>query len=165
MIPATTACGNGWSLQLPANEFVAWGRLLRHSTDFLKNNLEEEMKKVLFALMLVTPALVLAEKPPPNPADYTVAIHVQSSRLVVNCSDSTNGNSVCGWAQHLTVLINGKKYSLASGFTTEDLLRVGDYKARILKEETKHTYEYLRTYESLFADGTTRNYYVAEETE
>ena len=125
------------------------------------------MGKVFIALLLLTSAFAWAEKPAPNPADYTVAIHVQSSRVVVDCSDVTSGNSVCGWGQQLTVLINGKKYGLDSAamMRTADLLRVGDYKAKILNDETKHTYEYLRTYEILFVDGTTRSYYVAEETE
>jgi hypothetical protein len=106
-----------------------------------------------------------AEKPAPNPAEYTVAIHVQSSRLAEDCSEVTQGNSVCGWVQQLKVLIDGKKYELNGTSRSADLLRVGDYKAKILREETKHPYEYLRTYEFLFPDGTVRDYYVSNESE
>jgi len=165
MIPATRYATRDEACNCLQMSLWLGGVAEPNPTQFPRNNMEEKMKKILFALMLLTPALAGAEKPAPNPADYTVAIHVQSSRLVVDCSDVTQGNSVCGWAQHLTVLINGKKYELDSGMTAENLLRVGDYRAKILKDETKHTYEYVRTYEFLFADGSTRSYYVAEESE
>lgn len=45
------------------------------------------------------------------------------------------------------------------------LLRVGDYKARIAKDDTASAYEYLRDYELLFADGKTRLYNVVSESE
>lgn len=122
------------------------------------------MKKVLIALLLIGPSLGWAEKPKPNPADFTIAVHVQSSHLVEFCGDSTNGNSVCSWQQKLSVLIDGKKYELQSGSKIE-LLHVGDYKAKIAKDETQHSYEYLRTYEFLFPDGQTREYSVVGETE
>jgi hypothetical protein len=126
------------------------------------------MKKSLFMLLVVVlmaASTCWAEKPAANPAEYTVAIHVQSSRLTPACSDVTNGNSYCRWMQHLTALINGKKCELDSIIVPPDLLRVGDYKAKMLKEETKHPYEYLRTYELLFSDGTVRDYYVSNESE
>lgn len=122
------------------------------------------MKKVLIAFFLIVPSLGWAEKAKPNPADYTIAVHVQSSHLVEFCGDSTNGNSVCSWQQKLTVLIDGKKYELQSGPKVA-LLRVGDYKAKIAKDETQRSYEYLRTYEFLFPDGQTREYSVIGETE
>jgi hypothetical protein len=115
--------------------------------------------------LLLAPALAWAEKPAPNPADYTIAVHVQFSRLTLNCGDVTNGSSICRWMQHLTVLIDGKKYELDGAIKSVDLLRVGDYKAKVLKEETKRAYEYSRTYEFLFPDGSTRDYYVAGESE
>ncbi|MGA2671657.1 MAG: hypothetical protein ABSE99_00405 [Terracidiphilus sp.] len=123
------------------------------------------MKKLLFAILLLAPALAWAEKPAPSPADYTIAVHVQASRLTVDCGDVTNGTSICRWTQHLSVLIDGKKYELNSSIKNADLLRVGDYKAKLLKEETKRAYEYMRNYEFLFPDGTTRDYYLAGETE
>jgi hypothetical protein len=46
-----------------------------------------------------------------------------------------------------------------------DLLRIGDYKAKILKDETSRPYEYERTYEFHFADGKTRRYVVVGEFE
>ena len=46
-----------------------------------------------------------------------------------------------------------------------DLLRVGDYKARIFKDEKDRPYEYQRTYEFLISDGGIRRYVVVGETE
>jgi len=46
-----------------------------------------------------------------------------------------------------------------------DVLRVGNYNARIIKDETTRDYEYARTYEFLFADGKTRQYRVIGESE
>jgi hypothetical protein len=45
------------------------------------------------------------------------------------------------------------------------LLRTGNYKARMLKDDTKRGYEYNRTYELLFSDGGTRKYRVTGEQE
>ncbi|MFZ1084428.1 MAG: hypothetical protein WAN35_05650 [Terracidiphilus sp.] len=123
------------------------------------------MKKLLFTLLLLMPALVCqakekpAPKPAPNPADYQVAVHVQSSHFVHICSHD------CFWEQYVTVLIDGKKYDLFDSNAAYYLLRVGDYKAKIFKDETNHTFEYQRTYEFLLPDGDTRQYSVVAEAE
>ena len=72
------------------------------------------MKKLLFTLLLLMPALVChaKEKPAPNPADYSIVVHVQSSRL--------NQLVIDGFPRsfpHLTVLIDGKKYELEEAFS------------------------------------------------
>jgi hypothetical protein len=67
--------------------------------------------------------------------------------------------------QHLNVLIDGKRYELSDTMPRTDLLRVGDYKAKIFKDETERPYEYQRTYEFLMSDGGTRRYVVVAETE
>jgi hypothetical protein len=120
------------------------------------------MKIVLFAIFLLAPVLALADKP--NPADYTIAVHVQSSRLVNMCMSDAKG-STCGWAPRLTVLIDGKKVELQDQNFRLDVILPGDYKAKIVKENTSHSYEYSRTYEFLFPDGTTRKYIVVGESE
>jgi hypothetical protein len=125
----------------------------------------EMVKKALFAILLFVPVMALAEKQPANPADYTIAVHVQSSRLVDFCSDVTNGVSVCYWEQVLSVVIDGNKYELQSARTAMNVLRLGDYKAKIAKDENKHAYEYGRTYEFLFPDGQTRQYFVVGESQ
>ncbi len=117
------------------------------------------MKRIALATLLLAQVLAWAAKPAPNPADYTITVHVQSSRLTKGILRPVL------WAQHLTVSIDGKKYELEGGYNLEDVVRVGDYKAKIAKDETKQAYEYRREYEFLFADGITREYYVVGEGE
>ena len=122
------------------------------------------MKRLLFVLILSLPPIAVAEKDQPNAADYMIAVHVSSSSLVQNCTDVTGGSSVCSIEQRLLVTIGGKKYELENSRATA-LLRTGDYKAKIVKDETKTNYEYLRTYEFLFSDGKTGTYAVMGEME
>ncbi|MGD0729637.1 MAG: hypothetical protein ABR956_00130 [Terracidiphilus sp.] len=121
---------------------------------------------IVFAILLILPALARAAKPTPNPADYTIIIHVQSSQAVKLsiCSGSPKVGE-CQWVQHLAVKIDGKKYELEEGARRTDLLRVGDYKAKIVVDETTLSYEYQRVYEILFPDGKTRQYTVVGESE
>lgn len=121
------------------------------------------MKKVIFAIFLIAPALTLAQKP--DPAGYTIAVHVRSSRLVEICSTVTGGSNICGWQQQLSVTIGGKKYELQSGAFVKALLRVGDYKAKISEDKSQRAYENARTYEFLFPDGLTRKYFLVGEKE
>lgn len=121
------------------------------------------MKKIIFTIFLIVPTPTLAQKP--NPAEYTIPVHVRSSRLVEFCSDVTGGSNICGWEQQLSVTINGKKYDLQSGTHAKALLHVGDYKARIVEDKSQRYYEYVRTYEFLFPDGLTRKYFLVGETE
>jgi hypothetical protein len=118
----------------------------------------QAMKNTLFAILLLVPALAWAAKPASNPADYTITVHVQSSHL--NVLEGRSNPSF----QHLTVLIDGRKYEL-EGVGDDGVIRVGDYKAKIAQDETKRAYEYLRTYEFLFTDGTARQYRVVGEGE
>ena len=117
------------------------------------------MKKVLFAILLMAPMAAWATKPTPGPADFTITVHVQSSEIIVDCSGGG-----CSNAQQLSVVIDGKKYELLSN-SVGYVLRVGDYKARIVKDESARAYEYLRTYQFQFADGKTRQYTVVGESE
>ena len=125
------------------------------------------MKKVFLMVLLFLPVLGRAEKPAPNPADYTVAVHVQASHIALDSSDVTGGSSVCVWNQHLNATLDGKKFDLVGNRATKSVfvLRVGDYKAKVLKEDTSRSYEYQRSYEFLFADGTTGDFQVTGELE
>jgi hypothetical protein len=62
-------------------------------------------------------------------------------------------------------VIDGKRYELESARSAASLLRLGDYKAKIAKDESTHAYEYNRTYEFLFPDGQTRQYIVVGESQ
>jgi len=131
------------------------------------------MKKILFAFMLIAPVLGSAETPKPNAADYTIAAHVQSSQLVTVCHDDLRGRAACGFKQHLTVVMDGRKLEVNSKDDCFAVLKTGDYKARLLggpqqaPVDSPGAYEtlYARTYEFLFSDGKTRKYTVVGVSE
>jgi hypothetical protein len=115
------------------------------------------MKKILIAMLFMLPALARAEqKPAPAPADYNITVHVQSSQVKVPPGLQP--------MQYLKVVIDGKKYLLVA-WPADDVLPVGNYKARIIKDRIAPDHEYSREYELKFADGTTRKYSVVGEFE
>lgn len=111
------------------------------------------MRKFLFAIVLLVPVLCWAA---PDASGYNVAIHVQSSCLVT-------GIRSVEW-DHLKVVIEGKKYELEAQKPFE-LLHVGDYKAKVVRDETKTPYNLDRIYEFQFPDGKTAKYVVVGESE
>lgn len=113
------------------------------------------MKSVLIATLFMLPALACAEKKPvQNTSDYTIAVHVQSSET-----------PFLETRQQLNVIIGGKHYELEANTSYYKVLPVGDYMARITQDKTDANKEYVRVYELLFADGTTRKYWVVGESE
>jgi hypothetical protein len=66
--------------------------------------------------------------------------------------------------QQLSVIIAEKHYELEANTNTK-VLPVGDYMARISYDKIDPNQEYVRVYELLFADGTTRRYTVVGESE
>jgi hypothetical protein len=125
------------------------------------------MARVFVFLILLSSLSVIAQEAKPNPDDYKVNVHVKSSRLGESCSSVSNGGSVCVWVHELKVEIDGKTYDLGSETLKwyAGVLRTGSYKARMLKQDAKRSYEYNRTYELLFPDGRTRKYQVTAEYE
>lgn len=124
------------------------------------------MAKILAIFMLLSSVSLFAQEAKPDPEIYTITVHVRSSRLVTNCGNVTLGSSICYANQELKVEIDGKKYDLNSGGLRHPaVLRPGNYKGRLLKEDTKRDFEYTRTYELLFSDGSTRKYGVSGEYE
>ena len=73
--------------------------------------------------------------------------------------------------QMLSVIINGKKYELegdALKGTREGgvtLLALGDYKAKLVLDVHKTTYESSQIYEFLFPDNKTRKFLIVGQTE
>ena len=67
--------------------------------------------------------------------------------------------------QQLNVIIAGKHYELQGITSYDKVLPVGDYMARISQDKTDANKEYVRVYELLFADGSTRKYTVVGESE
>jgi hypothetical protein len=104
------------------------------------------MKKIALPILLMCSALAWAGKQS-NLADYPINIHVTAARL-------TDMSEL-----RLNVVIDGKSYEL-QGITTVSLLALGDYKAKLVKDEHRTTYDSYRVYEFLFPDGKTRQYHL-----
>jgi hypothetical protein len=124
------------------------------------------MARVFVFLILLSSASMFAQEAKPNPNDYKVNVRVRSSLLAFMCGGVSMGSSSCSSNQQLKVEIDGKTYDLLSqDHSHVALLRTGNYKARLLKEDTKLAHEYTRTYELLFPNGDTRKYRVTGEYE
>ncbi len=88
----------------------------------------------------------------PNPADYTINVHVSSSRMVLE--GEANASS-----QKLSVTINEKKYELRC-LGVNALLALGDYKAKLVRNDHRTAYDSYQVYEFLFPDNKTRKFEV-----
>jgi hypothetical protein len=109
------------------------------------------VKKITLPILLLS-ALAWAGGNP-NPAEYTVNVHVSSSRLDIK------------YFQELTVAIDGKRCGLRSERAMARVLALGDYKAKLVRDEHKATYDSFQVYEFLFQDKKTRTFMVVERTE
>jgi len=125
------------------------------------------MNKLVLVLLILTAAAGWAEKPKPNPSDFTIDIHVQASRMKAECGDVTGGSNLCFWYQYLSVTVDGKRLELRGNLMTkaEYVLKLGDYKAKVSKEDVTKSYGYQRTYQLLFPDGAVAEYLVVGESE
>jgi hypothetical protein len=85
-------------------------------------------------------------------ADYTVNVQVSSS------STDLTGHQV------LDVIIDAKKYELRSELSIGHLLALGNYKAKLVKDDHPTKYDSVQVYEFLFPDRT-RPYLVVGQTE
>lgn len=112
------------------------------------------MKRTILGLLFLTaPFVVFAEKP--NPADFTLNVHVLSSAQVIQPSYGGESSS-----QVLEVTIDGLPMQLTELFR-KWLLTPGDYRARVMppfKGDGAKPYDVDRTYELLMPDGSTRKY-------
>ena len=114
------------------------------------------MKKLAIAVLLLFSALAWAGGEP-NPADYTINVHVSSSRMVLQ-GDAISFN------QELNTTIDGKKYELRCS-SINALLALGDYKAKLVRDDHRTAYDSYRVYEFLFPDNKTRKFEVVGVTE
>ena len=125
------------------------------------------MKKLLFALLLLTSTAAHAGKP--NPTDFPIAVHVQNSRLVGVC-EAIMLHPYCSINLLLDVVIDGKKYQLNGG-NWDYPLKLGDYKAKLKLDvqpgEPNQPPPYVnqQRYQFLFDDGKTVNFKVIAELE
>jgi len=108
------------------------------------------VKTITLATLLLLSAFAWAGTPP-NPADYTVSVHVGRSR----------NNSA---HQRLNVVINERKYELEA-YGVSMVLALGDYKAKFVKDEHRGTYDSLQTYEFLLPDQKIRKFIVVGQAE
>jgi hypothetical protein len=112
----------------------------------------------LFALLFLSSALLWAGTGT-NPADYTVNVHVGASRMVHYEEKSV------AYSQVLNIVIDGKKYELESYGAVNALLAVGDYKAKLVRNDRHGTYDSFRVSEFLFPDQKTRKFIVVGQAE
>jgi hypothetical protein len=98
--------------------------------------------------------LLLAKLAPavPAPDEYSINVHVTSSYLLAG-------------GQGLDVVINAKKYQLGGDPRGGSLLALGDYKAKLVKNEHQTAYESHQEYEFLFPDNKTRKFVVVGQSE
>lgn len=112
------------------------------------------MKKLALALLLLfTPAALAAEKP--NPADFTITIHV-----ITSASRWQNDGTLNDSLQILETTIDNQPVELTGN--SMGVLALGDYKARIAASvhgpRNPNTYDIYKGYDLLMPDGTYRTY-------
>ena len=115
------------------------------------------MKNILFSFVILCSTFAMAA---PNPADFPETLHVTSSRLVFD----TSGGHVIP-AQRLEVIVGGKKYELyGTSLSSLDngtdrlhngVLPIGDYKAKLIREDLKPSYLLFLSCKILLPDGKT----------
>jgi len=121
------------------------------------------MKKLVLAVLLF-PTFALAA---PNSEEYTIKVHVTASHWSLAASIFGNPEPV----QKLEVTIEGKKFVLEAPALRGDLghgvtlLALGDYKAKLVQDVHKSTYESSQAYEFLFPDNKTRKFFVVGQFE
>jgi hypothetical protein len=94
-------------------------------------------------------------QPPIRPS--TRSIFMSADRVVVE-----DGRY---YKQKLSVVIDRRKCELAEYGATNWLLAIGDYRAKLIKDEHRGTYDSYRIYELLLPDNKTRQFRLVGETE
>jgi hypothetical protein len=112
------------------------------------------MKTAALFVLLLAATLAPAA---PAPDDYSINVHVTSSYIIYAGSAGGLG---------LDVVINAKKYQLGGDtFKGGAILALGDYKAKLVKDEHPTAYETLQEYEFLFPDSKTKKFIVVGQSE
>ena len=109
------------------------------------------MKKMALMLLLLQTTLLLAAADKPNPADFSVKVHVVFSRAVL-----------VGSYQQIEALIDGQRVEL-TGFSL-GYLALCDYSARVSLKvhgpKNPNSYDIYKGYDFLMPDGNVRTYHV-----
>ena len=121
-------------------------------------------RTALFVMLLLTTVTWAAQQP----EEYSINIHVNASYWRMEPSILIGPVAI----QILVVIIDGKKYeleapaplraNLEAGVT---YLALGDYKAKLVQNLHKTTYESSQAYEFQFPDKKTRKFFVVGQTE
>jgi hypothetical protein len=109
------------------------------------------MKRAALFVLLLLATLAPAA---PAPEEFSINVHVTSSYRLARGPGG----------QGLDVVIHAKKYQL-SGVSRGGLLALGDYKAKLVKDEHQTAYESDQEYEFLFPDNKTRKFEVVGQSE
>ena len=122
---------------------------------------EGSVRKIVGTLVFIVALLCgqskAAEKWKPNPADYTVKVHVSTSRYEREVYNALY--------QILEVMIDGRHYDLYGPTSSaraylsgNGLLNPGDYMAMLITDVHKTPFESLQMYEVLLPDNTVRRF-------
>lgn len=115
------------------------------------------MNRFAFLFFLLCAAVVAQLKSD----NYSIVVHVTASRIGVE----SWGDNV-RFVQRLSATIDGKKYELEhSQLRGVSLLRVGDYRAKLIEQNNSSSYELNQVYEFKFADGKIRQFEVVGTAE
>lgn len=121
------------------------------------------MRKAVLIVLLLFGTLASAA---PNPDEYSINVHVTSSFW--RMAQALFGPEP---VQRLAVIIEGRKFELEAPATIANrdagvtLLALGNYKAKLVQDVHKTTYESSQAYEFLFPDKKTRRFFVVGQTE
>jgi hypothetical protein len=110
------------------------------------------MKRAALVVLLLVGTLAPAAR---TPDEYPITVHVTSSYYQ---------GGMISHQQGLDVVIGGKRFAL-TGSGDIALLALGDYKAKLVRDDHKTTYESYQEYELLFPDKKTRKYFVIGQSE
>ena len=107
------------------------------------------MKKITLAVLLMLSAFAWAGATP-NPTDYIINVHVTRAHY---------SHSL----QKLDVVINEKKFELEGSESM--LLALGDYKAKLVKDDHRSSYGSSQEYEFLYPDQKIKRFWVIGQSE
>jgi hypothetical protein len=119
------------------------------------------MKKFTLALLLALPFTTLAASTKPNPAEFTITVHVLTSQAGVQYNGNRYSTQVLQTTiDHQPVELTYINFGFGGG-----VLSPGDYKARLstgfqAPKQDSNGYDIYRSYDLLLPDGTTRTFTV-----
>jgi len=102
-----------------------------------------------------------------DPSKFPIVVHVSASAYPPNELDDYNSSGRAARDEILTATIDGKHYKLLGPTSNprvdvccNGLINPGDYRAKLIQDEHKTSYESLQKFEFFFPDGTTRRFEV-----